>query len=907
MTTRWFSLTLAVCWLAAAIVTGGVIHQLWFADNVALRLANSGLFAPAVPRLISVPEKLADGSVHPLLQAGAREGDLVVAIRGQRGGGGAVRSTAEITWQGRSIAYGEPWILTLQREGPDSNTALYEVGLPAWERGGDDLWAGLLIFAFIVLPLSALLAALFLLVARPGDVRALIAAVMFLTFSTMFRNDHEALALVPRWIAYFSRPLIGALTAPIVMTFFLLFPSPGAIDRRWPWLKWVALGWALCRGVVGAFTNVMIGHAPDFYSTVVLSDLGKKINSGWGVSSSVLGFLFALIGIVALIQRRAEAESLDEQRRLRLLLVGILITWIPLGVLIIWQLLAPVPAWLLTVVAITAPFWPWMFVYVVLRHRVFGISVIIRRGLQYAIVSRGLWVLIFLVFSGLFISSQMMLKQVLPLSTNNAVFGASVAVAAGLSIAVRGLTRRVMPAIDRRFFRESYDARQILQQLGAAVRQLAGQRERLLSTVVHQVHAALHPRSIIIYLRQSAIRTTMAYGEERQAGSATADRFVRVPTESAYVAASPPPEELFVEASSLRTRVEVRLVESPETIDFAAWVEPGRLRRSGIEDTFRSVDPVAYDRLQTAGAALMVPLTSTQKLIGFLVLGEKLSEEPFSGEDRELLLAVGSQLAVALEYGALIGEAAERERMRQELAIAQDVQAQLFPQRKPPVTTLTFSGSCRPAREVGGDYFDFIDAGSGGLGLAVGDISGKGVSAALLMASLQGALRSHATIHGARVATMFKAINRLMCDSAPDSKFATLFYAHYDDLTRTLTYASAGHNPALLIRRDAAGLRQVELLASTGIVLGVMPDLPFEQRTIALVPGDILVIYTDGITEAEDLAGSFFGEERLCELVATLDAASPDALRDQILGVVERFAAGAPQHDDMTVLVAFVR
>ena len=152
--------------------------------------------------------------------------------------------------------------------------------------------------------------------------------------------------------------------------------------------------------------------------------------------------------------------------------------------------------------------------------------------------------------------------------------------------------------------------------------------------------------------------------------------------------------------------------------------------------------------LESMRARLIVPLATHDHVLGFLSLGEKLSEEPYSREDKELLMAVAEQMAIALDYAYLVGQAAEQERLRREIEIAKQVQLQLFPQTQPRMRTIEYSAVCRPAREVGGDYYDFLQLDGDNLCLALGDISGKGLSASLLMASLQALMRSQAPVRG---------------------------------------------------------------------------------------------------------------------------------------------------------------
>ena len=203
---------------------------------------------------------------------------------------------------------------------------------------------------------------------------------------------------------------------------------------------------------------------------------------------------------------------------------------------------------------------------------------------------------------------------------------------------------------------------------------------------------------------------------------------------------------------------------------------------------------------------------------------------------------------------------AER-RLAQELEIAKRVQARLFPQTSPQLKTLEYAGVCIQAREVGGDYYDFLNLGKKRLGLVIGDTSGKGIGAALLMANLQANLRSQSAIALDQPHRFLQSVNQLFCENTTDSAYATLFFAEYNDQTGTLRYANCGHYAPILLRRD----HQLERLDSTATVLGLFKEWDCATAECQLCPGDILALYTDGVTESFNAKGEEFGEQRLIE------------------------------------------
>ena len=232
-------------------------------------------------------------------------------------------------------------------------------------------------------------------------------------------------------------------------------------------------------------------------------------------------------------------------------------------------------------------------------------------------------------------------------------------------------------------------------------------------------------------------------------------------------------------------------------------------------------------------------------------------------------------------------------RVKSELEIAHNVQQKLFPGQRRPLDSIDYAGRCVPAREVSGDYYDFLDAGDGNLGFVLGDVSGKGIAAALLMANLQACFRSQPMDALQHPATLLSCVNKLFYGSTPQEHFATLFFAYYNDHERLLRYANGGHPPPILVRADGA----VERLPSTATVLGVFEHWTSEERTVHLQPGDTVVIFSDGVTEAGIESDAEFGEDGLLAVIQANSSADAETLVNRIVDAV----AGEKQ-DDVTVV-----
>jgi phosphoserine phosphatase RsbU/P len=230
--------------------------------------------------------------------------------------------------------------------------------------------------------------------------------------------------------------------------------------------------------------------------------------------------------------------------------------------------------------------------------------------------------------------------------------------------------------------------------------------------------------------------------------------------------------------------------------------------------------------------------------------------------------------------------------------VAREVQEGLFPRHLPEIDGLEYGAMWRPARDVGGDYYDFLALPGGRLSVVIGDIAGKGVAAALLMAGLQALVRGQTILSTGDLGALTAAINRIFYQASPANCYATLFYGCYDPSSRRLDFVNAGHEPPFILRRD-----QVIDLQPGGSVVGLFPDPVYEPAFVTLDPGDVLFAFTDGITEMMDRSKSEWGRERLLAVARECrDLSATDAVA-RIVGAADEFGAGSRQHDDMTLLV----
>jgi serine phosphatase RsbU (regulator of sigma subunit) len=296
---------------------------------------------------------------------------------------------------------------------------------------------------------------------------------------------------------------------------------------------------------------------------------------------------------------------------------------------------------------------------------------------------------------------------------------------------------------------------------------------------------------------------------------------------------------------------------------------------------------------------LCVPLMVKSKLIGVLVACNN-KEGAFRENDQRLLSIIASQSAQVIENARLAEKEVRLAVVQEQLRLARQIQLGLLPRAAPALPGYDVAGASHPAQEIGGDYYDFIPLAEGRWALALGDVSGKGLPASLLMANLQATLRGQAHYNpGARDCLAWA--NRLLFRSTDPEKFATCFYAVLDPAAHTLDYANAGHErPLLFGGDDGAAPRR---LIRGGLMLGALAEWSYQSETVPLAPGDLVVCYSDGVTDARNADGEEFGEARLIDLVRAARPAPAAVVLERIVAAVQAHVAGAPQFDDLTLVV----
>jgi sigma-B regulation protein RsbU (phosphoserine phosphatase) len=850
--------TLATLFAAAAIVYSG----LWIycaSRTIPVELGFDNQYIPR-SHAQSVKSVLKDS---PAERAGIRKGDRIVAINGEP----LEEDTLVRVWSEHKP--GDSVAVTVER--PQIATPIVLHGIfrasgPASAEAGVVTHVGVEINSlFPVVFLTVALAVLFL---RVDDRNAWLMALMFASFIAIPPFPNAFLG-APLWLRPFAvayRSIFDNLVAPLFYFFFATFPVRSAIDRRVPWLKWIGLliGASLASIALRAF-----GRARGGLEATPLNYMH--------IPTLCFNYGLIVLGFISLTSNAINAPSSEARRKIRVILLGTLVGVIPPTLVLAANDFFGynITLWVGAAIILLLWLFPASFAYAVVKHRVLEVPVLLRRSARYLLVQRGFVILLVVLSVGTTIAFALIFSRYLESEPVVAVPGGiSLGAIFGTCLLWTGsrVHKSVGKRIDRAFFRNAYDAQVLLQDLLEKTRTVTD-RSELAALLDHHLKQALQPSSVVVYFETREGRLTVAAGD--------------VPPGSEMIS----PADAFLEA----------------------------LARSGGPRELSS-DSTSEKMLLPALVPLrpdcLVPILGRDnRLAGLIVLGMRLSEEPYSREDKHLLAAVASQTGVALESFRLGEKVAERieaeRRTAQEMDFARQVQMRLLPQKLPAMKTLDYAGGCIPARTVGGDYYDFLELRPGRLGMVLADIAGKGVPGALMMANLQANLRSQYAMAVEEMPRLLASVNHLFYQSTEDSSYATLILADYDDENHVLRYANCGHLPAILLR-GSDGAKQAEGVAakpgivklpSTCTVLGMFEDWQCGIAEVRLGRGDTLVLYTDGITEASNDQAEEFGERRLIETL-TLHSHLPAAqLLDSVVGAVRQFGSGE-QEDDITMIVA---
>jgi phosphoserine phosphatase RsbU/P len=701
---------------------------------------------------------------------------------------------------------------------------------------------------------------------------------------------------LPYWgivVTVTSVAIAESMVFPLGWRLFSVFPNTsrvGAFMWRWQWIPFMLFGLA---GFIH-YTQ----HLGDLFAWQVIASLMEEFESvAEPINFSLMAIVCLFIIPLYFSQRKATRDRPEARFRiieLSLLTFGISLLTVLFLVLVqgaLKNLWRDVPEFVQTIffVAIISSFVVWMlsnfavpvsFAYAILTRKIFGIKFIIRKGLQHLFLSKGA-----LIIEGIILF--LILYQII--SRGGTALASSPMLVSGLSfgLGVLGVftlnkvNRKVMPAIDRRYFREVLDVKRLLMELSEKLSEMK-EREKILQHTASTVLKALHSARVVFLLKES--------GSQEFKCVLVNEHELKNPTQKGVIARSNTDE---VARDSQRQLLSLRdddsIIKQLEEKKGWAIVYPEKLDLEKEEDM----------QLSMINCELLIAIRGSSGLVGIMGLGGKLSEEPYSKEDRELLMTVAREMGLSLENAKLLEVAKREAEMSRDLEIARQVQQNLFPKQLPVVAGWEFAGICKPAKAVGGDYYDIFEAVPGKVVVALGDVSGKGLGASFLMSSVHGSIRTRVTSCINEPLKLIEELNAYLLSSTSKNIFVTLFFGIIDLETGKLSYVNCGHPPAIVIRQER---NQQERLTRNGPGLSMLASARFSQGECQLQSGDAIVVYSDGVTEAKNNREEMYEEERLSELLNNASGLEATAIMDKILESVDQFASGAEQADDISVI-----
>ncbi len=793
--------------------------------------------------------------------AGLARGDRLIALNGVTARG---ERSAQAAVYGRRA--GEPLAVTVER---NSIPLTFTVRLAPASAVPLTLREWILyVFLDLLTPWLCLLLGFGVALQRPLDSLAWLLLMLLMSFGGVAQAG-GVMAIVAGWELP-TRPMAALYYLAItnswgfwMLLFGQYFPDRsggGQWDRA---IRWVMGGFLACYALLWGISSALViedARAMPFEAAV----------QRWSTVDVVANMLAIGVFFASIFLKMSRATTPDARRRLKLLVSGAAVSLTPVLLLALTALLmgrrftafVTFSPWLWSPSLLLLFVFPVTLAYVIVVARAMEVNVVIRQGLQYALARGGARLLI----ASLVLAMGIYFVRVVyePETARRQVFLLAVALA-GMLLVLRLVSARLYNWIDRHFFREAVNTERVLGDLSEKVRTIV-EAEPLLETVTATISSALHVTRVAALIRHNG-EFVPAYA----LGFGATAPSVRISATSSLA------ERL--------SRERQLLLAGGSNVAVAEADEDNRV-------------------LKALDAELLLPLAANHRLLGFLSLGPKRSEAPYSPSDVRLLETVAVQTGLALENSRLTEEMAReiasRELMAHELEIAREVQQRLFPQDAPAIEGLDYAGTCLPATTIGGDYYDFVPLPEGPLGFAIGDVSGKGIPAALLMASLRASLRALAVAYSGAITEIMANLNRLIYEASSPEHYATFFYGVYDPAARRFDYVNAAHNAPMLFH-SATG--EIVRLKEGGLMIGGFPFAKYQQGSVALGTGDTLVLFTDGITEARNTAGEEFGEQRIISAVRGGAGLAAGELVNRILSAVESFTAGASQHDDITAVV----
>ena len=725
-------------------------------------------------------------------EAGVKENDILVAVNGQPFTALAVFGEAM-----RHAKPGDTLNVTV-RSPEDSSTHSASILLQPRTAATNGLANVSVLSVKLVMPLFCLLLGVWVVAARPLDISAWLLFLTLQFFSTDFGAGIESWGPVVRDLAEIYRTGLTT-TWPIFMLLFGLYfpePFPGKEAAFWKWAKRILIPALLVFSLATVVESV--GKLENFASVAWLAAALERFSKvSFVLSFAATGCFFAAISV-----KSGAAVTPDAKRRLNLLQWGTSVSMAPACILFVTQAIKGgemekiFPEWFVLFALVLMLLFPVTLAYVIVVHRAMDVRVVLRQGLQYTLATKGIRV-VQIILIAILISIAVNFMNRPDVSNAHKLTIISLFFAAVFSL--RRIALKAREWTDRRFFRDAYNSEQILSSLSDEVRSIVETRP-LLERVTAKIAESLHVPRVAVFLPEGGFyRPAYALGYDAIPQAEFSDSAVTIER----LRKEPEPARLYMD-------------------DEKSWVNT-------------QVSKEERQSLEALGPQLLLPLSVKDKLLGLVSLGEKRSEEPYSGNDLRLLKSVASQTALALsnaQLSAVIAEeVAQREKLNREIEIAREVQERLFPQRLPEIAGLHSTSGSAARRSVSAAITTIFSAlPDERLGVALGDVSGKGIAAALTMASLQASLRADAMRAEDDLAGLIARVNNMVYDASTEDRYATLFYAQFEPASRRLTVCERRTLPADAVAQHGRRAHCRATDKAGGTVVGLVPDVSYQSK-----------------------------------------------------------------------------
>jgi sigma-B regulation protein RsbU (phosphoserine phosphatase) len=637
----------------------------------------------------------------------------------------------------------------------------------------------------------------------------------------------------------------------------LIFPERKRILNQHPALEYLVYfpGFALCIAYQAYFITFPGNASPAFSSWVPTYKTLSYV-------SRFFSPVAVLILVGSLIHAFVTASSAQARQRAKMILSGVCVAFVTpaLGQGLAFFTKVHI-SWNLFVLVIL--FFPASIAYSIAKHNLFDADAIIRRTVGYVVVT--------IVLVGAYLGVSLGLNILLGEYEVARSRAFPILFSLGVILVFNPARNRIQALVDKVFFQKDYDYGEIVEKVSGAM-------------------TSLLELPLILKL---LVQTFME------------DMFINTSSVMLLAPAGTEFQVFLAEGEQKEIVGKVALNQDNPLIEIIRREKRELTKYDVLEDPrYRAVSESCAADFSRLNASLIVPLVYQNQLIGSLNLGEKKSGKAYNREDIDLLRTVASQGAVSIENAKLFQENLEKQRMEEELNIARDLQMSMLPASCPKIKGFEISASSTPAREVGGDFYDFIEMGKDRLGLVVGDVTGKSVSGALVMAASRSVFRMLSEEQLTVGDIMIRANLRTKKD-IKKGMFVALLYAVLDSKDRVLSFCSAGQTHPMYFSSETGKAEIVETKGDS-FPLGILEESDYQETQIALKPGDRVIFYTDGIVEAMNEREEIFGFDRLLGVLQNAGPISADELLREILNKVKLFAGNARQHDDLTLIVVGV-